>query len=188
MKAIYEQMRQPRARRPRFMRSTSVATAVALWLAVSTPMASAEGPSVQGGAATPATPPSSSLPGPDQQRAAVISYLRHIYSIYFGMRSCTEMSAQQQDHSFLPVISLDEARKRLRLIDIAVGEIGIDANRVWTLAAPLAEVTAEALKRDPAKHLPFCQRMASLFRMDADNLQVILRALGAKTILVPKDY
>jgi hypothetical protein len=185
MKTIYEQMRQPRARRPRFMRSSSVATAVALWLAVFTSIASAEGPSVQGGAATP---PASSLPQPDQQRAAVMSYLRHIYSIYFGMRSCTEMSAQQQDHSFLPVISLDEARKRLRLIDTAAGEIGIDANRVWTLAAPLAEITAEALKRDPAKNLPFCQRMTSLFRMDADNLQVILRALGAKTILVPKDY
>lgn len=119
---------------------------------------------------------------------AVKSYLRHIYSVYLGIRSCTEMSAQQKDQSFLPSVSLDQARKALKAIDTATSEVGVNSNETWAVAAPLAEVTAEALKVNPAKNLTFCQRMGSLFRIDRSNLQELLRTLGAKTILIQKDY
>lgn len=116
--------------------------------------------------------------------AAVDSYLRHIYSVYLGVRACTEMSTEQKDHSFLPSVSLDEARKSLKSIDAAAAEVKIDSNASWVAAAPQAEVTAEALKIDPAKHLGFCQKMGSLFRVDGSNLQSLLTSLGAKTPII----
>ena len=153
-----------------------------------TPLALAEtAPSLTIPSEIPA-PRTFAAPTSERQRAAVVVYLRHIYSIYYGIRSCTEISDQQQDRHYLPLLQLDEARKRLRLIDKAVGEVGLDAGHIWREAAPVAEMTGEMLKNDPPKHLPYCQRMASLFRMDADNLEVILTALGAKTTLVPKDF
>ncbi|MCX8252975.1 MAG: hypothetical protein OTI36_03230 [Beijerinckiaceae bacterium] len=120
--------------------------------------------------------------------AAVDSYLRHIYSVYLGVRACTEMSTEQKDQSFLPSVSLDEARKTLKSIDAAAAEVKIDSNASWVAAAPRAEVTAEALKIDPAKHLGFCQKMGSLFRVDGSNLQSLLTSLGAKTPIIQKDY
>lgn len=120
--------------------------------------------------------------------AAVDSYLKHIYSVYLGLRACTEMSAEQKDPSFLPSVSLDEARKTLKSIDAAAAEVKIDSNASWAAAAPRAEVTAEALKMDPAKHLGFCQKMGSLFRVDGSNLQSLLTSLGAKTVVIRKDY
>lgn len=120
--------------------------------------------------------------------AAVDSYLKHIYSVYLGLRACTEMSAEQKDPSFLPSVSLEEARKTLKSIDAAAAEVKIDSNASWTMAAPRAEVTAEALKVDPPKHLSFCQKMGSLFRADSSNLQSLLTSLGAKTPVIQKDY
>lgn len=126
--------------------------------------------------------------GNDARRGAVATYLRHIYSVYLGIRACAEMSTSENDQSFRSEVSLDEARKALRLIDKATAEIGVNSNEIWNAAAPLATATAEALKTNPAKNLPYCHKMGALFRTDASNLQANLRSLGAKTPLIPKDY
>ena len=124
----------------------------------------------------------------DGRRAAVGIYLRHIYAVYFGLRACSEMSTSEGDGSYKSEVSLDEARGTLKLIDMATAEIGVDPNAVWSAAAPLATVTAEALKIDPKKNVVRCHVMGALFRTDAANLQANLRALGAKTLLITKDY
>ncbi len=122
------------------------------------------------------------------RKASVASYLRHLYAVYFGIRACVEMSVAQDDHSLASEVSLGEARRTLKLIDAASAEVGIDADEVWTAVAPLASVTAEALKANPPDNLERCHALGALFRTDVGNLQGNLRLLGAKTLLIPKDY
>ena len=74
------------------------------------------------------------------------------------------------------------------MIDAAAREVGLDPAGTWGAAAPLATVTAEALERDPPHSVEYCQRMGSLFRTDAGNLQADLTMLGARTLVIPKDY
>ena len=124
----------------------------------------------------------------DVRKAAVASYLRHLYAVYFGIRACAEMSVAQDDRSLASEVSLEEARKKLKLIDAASAEVGIDAQEVWTAVVPLASVTAEALKANPSDSLERCHALGALFRTDVGNLQGNLRLLGAKTLLMPKDY
>lgn len=122
------------------------------------------------------------------KKAAIESYLRHAYTVYFGLRACTELSVEQNDNSFRPSVSLEESRRTLKSIDAAAAEVLVDANAVWAAAAPRAEVTAEALKTDPAKYVEHCHKMGSLFRVDVSNLQPLLQSLGAKTTILTKDY
>ena len=119
---------------------------------------------------------------------AIESYLKHAYSVYLALRACTELSAEQNDRSFLPSVALEEARRTLRAIDAATAEVRIDSNAAWAAAAPRAEVTAEALKAEPNKHVEDCHRVGGLFRIDASNLQPLLQSLGAKTTILSKDY
>lgn len=119
---------------------------------------------------------------------AIHSYLKHVYSVYLGLRACTELSTEQNDRSFLPSVPLDEARRTLRSIDAAALEVRIDTNEAWAAAAPQAEVTAEALKVEAFGHVEQCHQLGRLFRIDVSNLQALLQSLGAKTTLITKDY
>ncbi len=119
---------------------------------------------------------------------AVDAYLKHAYTVYFGLRACSELSAELHDGSFLPSVPLEESRRTLKSIDAAAAEVSIDANAVWLAAAPGASVTAEALKADPGAHVEHCRKMGSLFRVNVGNLQPLLQSLGAKTVIMTKDY
>lgn len=122
------------------------------------------------------------------RRAAVAVYLRHIYWIYFGLRSCREIAASERDASFEPEVTAAGAQESMRAIEAGAREVSVDTKGIWAAAAPRAQVTAEALKEDPGKHLTFCRRMGSLFRDDEANIQAILSALGAQATAIPKDF
>lgn len=134
-----------------------------------------------------------SAPNPDadnraKKLAAIDTYLRHLYSVSLGLRACFEISAEQKDQSFVPSVSLDEARETLKLVGAAATEVNIDFSAAWSAASPRAATAALALKQQAATHLEYCRKMGSLFRIDASNLQSLLYSLGAKTIILFKDY
>lgn len=133
-------------------------------------------------------PPSSSEAPRSAQVAAVENYLRHAYTVYLGLKACSELRTEQNDPSFLSTVSLEEARTTLHAIDAAASSVGIDVAAQWAQAAPKAVVTAEALKKEPQRFVAVCQRMGGIFRNDEANLQNLLSALGSTQVLIPKDF
>lgn len=129
---------------------------------------------------------------PDDSRSKRVEaaeiYLKHIYTIFLGLRACSELRTEQADASFLSSVSLAEAGKALRAIDTAASKVGIDVAAKWAEAAPRAVVTSEALKREPRKNVAVCQKMGGLFRADEANLQNLFEALGSKQVLIPKEF
>ena len=123
-----------------------------------------------------------------RQIAAIEGYLRHAYTIYLGLKACSELRTEQNDPSFLSTVGLEEARKALHAIDGAASSIGVDVGAQWAKAAPKAVVTAEALKREPHRFIAVCQRMGGIFRNDEANLQNLLAAVGSNQVLIPKDF
>lgn len=123
-----------------------------------------------------------------RQIEAANIYMKHIYTIFIGLRACSELRTEQADASFLTSVSVEDGRKALHAIDAAARRIGINVVSLWSEAAPRAIVTAEALKREPRRHLAICQRMGSLFRSDEANLQNLLAMLGSHEPLIPKDF
>jgi hypothetical protein len=121
------------------------------------------------------------------ERAAVDTYLRHIYSIYFGLRACFELSAELKDRSYEASVTFDEARAAMRKIENAATEAGFATDPVWSTVAPQALVTASALKRSPERHA-ICSRMGDLFENDEANLQNLLGRLGARQAIIPKGF
>lgn len=172
----------PRTRSARLPSPLLPAVVAALTLAVAGPS-----PATANGSDTPAASAGTQVPN-DVRRAGVASYLRHLYAVYFGIRACAEMSVAANDRSLVSEVSLEEARRTLKLIDAASAEVGLDADATWTAVAPVATVTAEALKADPSGNLERCHGLGALFRTDVGNLQGNLRLLGARTLLIPKDY
>jgi hypothetical protein len=121
------------------------------------------------------------------ERAAADTYLRHIYSIYFGVRACSQLSAELKDRAYQSSISDDEARAVMRKVENAATEAGIATDAVWASTAPRALVTASALKRS-SQRLALCQRMGDIFRDDEANLQSLLGHLGSRQMIIPKDF
>ncbi len=137
--------------------------------------------------------PAEAAPAPQgdlraRQIAAIEGYLRHAYTIYLGLKACSELRTEQNDPSFLSTVGLEEARKALHAIDGAASSVGVDVGAQWAQAAPKAVVTAEALKREPHRFIAVCQRMGGIFRNDEANLQNLLAAVGSKQLLIPKDF
>lgn len=121
------------------------------------------------------------------ERAAADTYLRHIYSIYFGVRACFELSTELKDRSYETSVPFDEARAAMRKIEHAATEAGFATDAVWASVAPKALVTASALKRSPQR-LGFCTKMGDLFENDEANLQNLLGHLGARQAIIPKGF
>ncbi len=124
-------------------------------------------------------------PGAD---AAAAGFLTHIYGVYFSIRGCTEASQEFGKPEFLPTVSLEEARRTMRNIDLAAKEVGLDVDRIWAEVGPLGLITAGAVKADTPTNIARCARIGSVFRIDLGNLQNVLKELGSKRALIEKDF
>lgn len=90
---------------------------------------------------------SPTLPRPGTKEAAD-NYLRHIYAVYLAIRGCSEAARPFEKPEFLPSVTLEEARRAMRQIDLAAKEAGPDVDGIWACVGPVRLVTAEALKTD----------------------------------------
>lgn len=131
-----------------------------------------------------------SAPAPEQPgaRAAAEQFLRHLYAVYLAIRACTEAGQQFGKPEFMPAVTLDEARRTMRTVDLAGKEVGIDVDRIWADVGPLGLITAEAVKADTPGNLANCRNIGGIFRIDLGNLQNTLRQLGSERALIEKDF
>ena len=137
-------------------------------------------------------PPAISQPlDPGRQkdaRDAAEQFLRHLYAVYFAVRGCSEASLQFGKPEYLSNVTLDEARRTMRVVDAAAKEVGLDVDRIWIEVAPLGLITAEALKVDRPDNAQKCREIGSVFRVDLGNLQNVVSKLGTKRPLIEKDF
>ena len=123
----------------------------------------------------------------DQVMTATDSYLKHIYIMYFGIKSCSELDEHRTDGLFKPGVSVDIAGRILRSLDQATATVGIKADEVWAQIAPKAIVNAEALKWAPENNIGICARIGNIFKSDLDNVEHGLALLGADLSMVQKE-
>lgn len=136
--------------------------------------------------------PSSSMPLASAEqggaREAAERLLKHMYAVYLGIRGCTEAAMQLGKPEHMPAISLDDARRTMRAVDLAAREAGLDIDRLWSEIAPLGVVTAEALKGGTVANLEQCRTIGSVFRIDLANFQNVIGGLGSSRPLIEKDF
>lgn len=132
--------------------------------------------------------PSGLLDRSGEARTAASAFLRHLYAVHLSLRGCTEAAARHGKPEFLPGVTLEEARAAMRVVDQAAREVGLDVDGIWREVAPMATVTAEALKADKPDNAANCARIGGVFRVDLANLQNALRALGSTRSLIEKDF
>ena len=123
-----------------------------------------------------------------EARDAAEQFLRHLYAVYFAVRGCSEASLQFGKPEYLSSVTLEEARRTMKVVDAAAKEAGLDVERIWVEVALLGVITAEALKVDRPDNAQKCREIGNVFRVDLGNLQNVVSKLGAKRPLIEKDF
>jgi len=129
-------------------------------------------------------------PGSDIQQhvADVERHLRFLYSFYFIVKGCNEVSVILDNNEYKSELTTDAAQKIMKEADKAAKEVGADIENAWRIAAPAGEMTAAALKFEKPENAQTCARSGHLFKTIVIWLQQSLNALGSRTNLIQRDY
>ena len=122
-------------------------------------------------------------------REAAERYLRHLYAVYLSVRACEQTSGKENKPELMPSVSLEEARRIMRLVEAASTELRIDVDRVWAEISPVGLITAESLRTQSLNtQAELCGQIGGVFRIDLGNLQNVLTHLGSKRSIIEKDF
>lgn len=71
--------------------------------------------------------------------------LKYLYTTYLGIKGCTEASRELAKPEYMPLVSVEEARRIMSEVDAIARDTGLDIDAAWIQAAPIGRTTANAL-------------------------------------------
>lgn len=114
--------------------------------------------------------------------------LKYVYTAYLALKACIEASRDLSKPEYMPLVSLDEARRIMADVDLAAREAGLDVEAAWIQAAPIARTTASALRLDKPGNAERCRDVGPAFGGLLYRLQTALRKIGGTRNVIEKDF
>jgi hypothetical protein len=115
-------------------------------------------------------------------------HLRFLYSFYFIVKGCNEVSAILDNNEYKSELTTAAAQKIMKDADKAAQEVGVDIESAWRVAAPAGEMAAAALKFERPENAQMCARSGHMFKTVVIWLQQSLNTLGSRKNLIQRDY
>lgn len=114
--------------------------------------------------------------------------LKYLYTAYLAIKACTEASRELSKPEYMPLVSVDEARRIMSAADAAARDAGLDVDAAWIQAAPIGRTAANALKVDKPGNAERCRDVGPAFGSLLYRLQARPAKAWKHPYLIEKDF
>ena len=120
-----------------------------------------------------------------EMRAKAVLTLAHLHLVHRSVRACGEVAEKRGRPDMWPDVPLAVAADALRRAERAAGSVGIDVEMVWAATNPRGSALVSAVLAATQDSAKVCSSIGKVLRMDLQDLQDEVNALGFNGSIIP---